>query len=147
MSRDLTDAARRARDETPDSIRAAAELHMLDALGVPADLLPPALAGHPLLALSERIRFLCTRRARLLHRIGVAAAGIAARAGAIDAAVAAGHTPDAGLHGDDVDAVTAGLAVVRELDTVLADTTRALRAAAGEYHRCQDVPGVPLWWQ
>lgn len=111
-----------------ETLRAAAELHMLERLGVPPGLLPSALEGHLLRHLSEALRRAALRRMRLANRLAVAAGTLAGQAHLVIEGVSVGRSQDDRPPVTPADAarITELYAQLGELDRRLADEAATL---------------------
>lgn len=118
-------------------LRALAELHMLDVLRIPANLLPPSLEGNPLELLSVALRKAVLRRMRMADRLHVAAAALTAQTIELMEVAGQKRTPQPGhpLNLTDVARIEELTARLRELDIRLEDEAATLVSAARIYQR------------
>jgi hypothetical protein len=115
---------------------AAAELYMLDVLGVPAHLLPPELVGHPLQVLSIELRKAVARRHRLMHRVAVAGQSLTGALAVLADTVEHGAAPRRDtLAPADLGAVAELTGRIAELDRMCAELAATLASTAREYDR------------
>ncbi len=114
------------------ALRAAADLYMMESLGVPVELLPSGLTGHPLHGLSVRLHQGCARRWRLLQSLRLTAATLTEQAALLAETAGRGVTPgaDEGLNAGDVARVAVLTTAVTELDERLVADAALLRDTA-----------------
>lgn len=129
------------------ALRAAAELHMLDVLRVPAELLPPSLSDGPVRILSAGLRRAVQRRMRIADRLHTAAGIIAAQAIQLIDVSRGRPTPAPGhpIVPAEVARVTELTAQLREMDRRLTEEAGTLVSVARAYAELHGDGGASGW--
>jgi hypothetical protein len=121
--------------QTIEQIRAAAELYLLETVGLPSYLLPSSRLPRAVTLLSAQIRTLAVRRTRLVQRARVAAVSLHGGAIAIVEKTTEGGPVTAWSGRDwreDVTAVEILGARAADLDEAILDLSKLLLEVAGE---------------